>query len=1316
MPFPQSPLDVLVELGLGGTWTNITSDVLVRDGIDISRGGRDESPRVDPSTCTLTVKNQGGKFSPRNPLGPLYGQIGRNTPLRVSVNTGPAFLATTGTTSSDNGASTPDAAALDITGDIDIRFEATLANWSAAGSVELCGKGLKNTNQRSWLLMARDGNLHFEWSTDGVSTLQKDSTAPIPAFAHLAVRVTLDVNNGAGGNTLTFYTAPSMAGPWAQLGAPIVTAGTTSIFNSTAPVRVGDGWGDLGFPCSSGAVQRFELHNGIDGTIACSPDFTAQTPGAASFVDSNGLTWTVGNATSISNRRTRFVGEVSSWPARWDVSGKDVYVPLEAAGISRRLGQGAKPLASALRRRVPSYQPLAYWPMEEGTLATHADSPVEGVRPLTASGLNWAQNDTLPSSESLPVLASNNGVLPRMRGEIPSPSGSLTGWSIYWLYRLDQANTSMRTYLRFTSTGTVADWYVQTSGSSGSTIRGLDADGNVVVNQAIGTGSDLFGQWVQVNFSLTQSGGTVNWVVVWEVLGTAAGQSSGSYTGTTGRPTAVLSPPDGFSPELDGMAIGHISAWPAPTTAAYDNANLAWAGETAGSRLLRLTAEESIPLAFQGDSGATERVGPQTPITLLELLDESADADGGMRYEYLPTAALAYRSRATFYNQTPRLALDYAARGEVAPPLEPVDDDQQVRNDITVARREGSSARAVLETGALSINPPPTGVGIYDEQVTLNLFDDSQPEQHAGWRLHLGTADEARYPSVHVNLAAAPQLAQAVTDTDIGDRITIANLPAWMPPGGADLIARGYAETIGVYDWDVTYNCTPASPWTVSGIAPDPAAQPWQTAYTQTFTGGAGGWRLVSSGAGADLGPAPVQLDGGDMAAYASTSVIYEDTTTLPYDPMATYRITATFRTKTAPTSPALARAYAGFTGVRADGTRCNFTGANSVSSQSYAVLRGTVPPATYTTYTGYVHGVVNPGDAGANNDPASPMRMHPDVVAVRPLAYLLNGCTDGEQYLTQFTIEKAKGAPDQVDTDGSIIGANATSTATQLLVHTVPQGNGPLIPWASTAGLAPTGPAAFPIELRTGGEVVRAWDIQPAGWDTFDRTVANGWGTAANGVAWAIPGGAASERSVNGAQGVVTIPGASISTVRFQTLATGIADCEVRVRLSPGQVSTGASIVPAILLRYVDTSNYYRARLHFATGGELYLSITRDTTQLGGTPQLPLSYASGDQFEMRVRLTGHRIQMRVWPTGALEPSIWHNDVTVTASTIATGAVGVTASGFTGNTNTNPAMGFDQFEIVSPQTVTAVRSVNGIAKAQTAGTDVRLATPPITAL
>jgi hypothetical protein len=56
---------------------------------------------------------------------------------------------------------------------------------------------------------------------------------------------------------------------------------------------------------------------------------------------------------------------------------------------------------------------------------------------------------------------------------------------------------------------------------------------------------------------------------------------------------------------------------------------------------------------------------------------------------------------------------------------------------------------------------------------------------------------------------------------EVGDRISISNLPPWVAPGGVDLQVQGYTETIGVYDWTITFNCVPASPWTV-GIADDP--------------------------------------------------------------------------------------------------------------------------------------------------------------------------------------------------------------------------------------------------------------------------------------------------------------------------------------------------------------------------------------------------------------------------------------------------------------------------------------------------------------
>ena len=82
---------VQIEMLVAGSWVDITGYVLVRDdsgNIAVTRGIRDEGSQTDPSTCTLELDNRDGRFSPRNPTGPYYGLIGRNTPIRVSVPDG----------------------------------------------------------------------------------------------------------------------------------------------------------------------------------------------------------------------------------------------------------------------------------------------------------------------------------------------------------------------------------------------------------------------------------------------------------------------------------------------------------------------------------------------------------------------------------------------------------------------------------------------------------------------------------------------------------------------------------------------------------------------------------------------------------------------------------------------------------------------------------------------------------------------------------------------------------------------------------------------------------------------------------------------------------------------------------------------------------------------------------------------------------------------------------------------------------------------------------------------------------------------------
>lgn len=207
----------------------------------------------------------------------------------------------TKTAVSGNYVSTPDAAALDIVGDIDLRADVTLSNWNPGSFRTLLAKYTPSGNQKSYgLAINNTGKVSVFWSSTGANDLESDSTVnPTPATSgRLAVRAVLDVNNGAAGNTATFYTAPTIDGPWTQLGAPVVTVGTTSIFASTAIVELGSdsvGTTDL----LAGTIHAAQILNSA-GAIVAAPTARRLTAGVTSFTDSIGLVWTLhGTGTAV---------------------------------------------------------------------------------------------------------------------------------------------------------------------------------------------------------------------------------------------------------------------------------------------------------------------------------------------------------------------------------------------------------------------------------------------------------------------------------------------------------------------------------------------------------------------------------------------------------------------------------------------------------------------------------------------------------------------------------------------------------------------------------------------------------------------------------------------------------------------------------------------------------------------------------------------------------------------------------------------------------------------------------------------------------
>jgi hypothetical protein len=199
-------------------------------------------------------------------------------------------------------ASTPDHSSLDITSDIDIRIDVTLDDWTDGTLRTLISKYNAGTNNRSWWFrVGTTDGLQLAWSTDGAVATQANATVnpTIPASGRLALRVTMDVNNGAAGRTIRFYTASSIDGSWTQLGTDVVQAGTTSIFSGSAAVEVGSI--DVGTTSRlTGIVHAAEVRSGIGGTIVTNPDFRNLARDTTSFVDSAGRTWTINGDAEIS--------------------------------------------------------------------------------------------------------------------------------------------------------------------------------------------------------------------------------------------------------------------------------------------------------------------------------------------------------------------------------------------------------------------------------------------------------------------------------------------------------------------------------------------------------------------------------------------------------------------------------------------------------------------------------------------------------------------------------------------------------------------------------------------------------------------------------------------------------------------------------------------------------------------------------------------------------------------------------------------------------------------------------------------------------
>lgn len=808
MAFPATPVNVGVFLQLIDGTYDITQYVYVEDGINLSFGRSDEASDAEPASMSLTLNNRDGRFTPRNPNGAYYGKLSRDSVISINTYEGPVAAFTL----VSERLSAPDSVNLSTTGDIDLRWYGDPGN-SGGGDFNLIEKWTATGNQRSYAFTIEGGLMKLYVSSAGTSfdwIATANEFIPI-VMGPVCYRVTADVNNGAGGKTATFYVGPTLSGPWTPVGDAQISAGTTSIFDSTKSVEVT-------IAAGTGRLYGLRIYGSINETsLRAAPDFSLAANNSTSYNDGT-QTWTCAGAALFSRFSGRFYGRVSEWPTTWDLSSVDIRSSIAGAGPLRRLLSSSVE-DSAYRRAVlgSASSLLAYWPMEDGSEISGTEGFVSAIPGF--GGAKYGSNNVTPSADAdsfpaslpLPTLTSGTGSpIARVNG-----STSDNAFTVRFFLKVP-VGAGDSTIVRVQANGSAKyfDVAYNSAGTGSLSITARDED-LVVIGTTAAFVANIEGVPLLISVECSENGANVDFGGVALIPGTSVGTfANSSVASRTLNGCRYVQ----FNPTNDvaSMTFGQLvvqNNLVAPSIFELQAALDAYAGEKTNDRISRLASEEGFSVVMAGEDLQSEpNLERQSPKGIVELLREAANADGGILGESKVSETITYRTRYTAHAQYP-VTIPYTA----IVGLNPTEDDQGTVNEATVSQLFGGTAYREVAYDDTALGQD--FIGRYTQDISLSLFDDLAVQNEAEFRVQKGILDEPRFPNIELDLNGTtirndPALFRAILDLLPGDLVTITLPPSYSgSPDNVRVIVIGIQERIEPFSWSFVLNCIPAAPY-----------------------------------------------------------------------------------------------------------------------------------------------------------------------------------------------------------------------------------------------------------------------------------------------------------------------------------------------------------------------------------------------------------------------------------------------------------------------------------------------------------------------
>jgi hypothetical protein len=822
--FPRRPY---AELYLGGEFRNVATDIRQGTPITINQGRKDEGSKSSPAKCSFTLddgpEHGDGDYNPNNAMGQWYGKLARNTPVRVGLERGE-----------------------------DLFTRANGAGW---------GVGPLGT----WSNATADNSIvgnRGRHSINGTATYRYNNILPADLRmknVDLRVDVAMNINTVHGQPVEPAGLMARGLSGTQYYAARVSIAPSTNLVNVSVHMhndQLSSAVNTVPGLVFSGQTLRIRFQ-ADDNTFRVKVwSATAAEPLNWHIEYSHGDTWGAGwigirsgvaggninvkpitfDYSNLQVRIPRFAGEVSKMVPLSEKDHSNQRTTVEANGIMRRLGQGKRVLDTAFQRYLTGPTPFttyAYWAMDgdqdsnaPGAAIVGGGNPAEFSRGATGA-VKWGE-DAKRLSVDQAVRLTQGGTV----AVTTNPLLYGTSWSVTWTHQLP-TDSKAAAYI-FLSDGA---FFMITLDVGGRVIvdyypagGGPTALYNLVPTTYVGDDN----QWNNMGFSVNNTGAVTDFLLSFEgTEGTT--YAVGIGLAVIGKPVKVAFTAFDTSSSYSVM-VGQVALYPgtlftgAPVLISLVQTALnGYRGEAAGTRFARLLTEEGVPYALVGYPTITQVMGSQSRRTLLELIEECVACDLALLYEPRGSTGLAMRSNRSMVAKAPVLTLDYSA-GHVSDPFRPTDDDQGVVNDVTAKRPLGGEIRAVQTTGPMNVNDPGTddnAIGVYDTTVTINSKADGDLIDVAGWRKHVGTTEDSRFPTLTVNLAApdiiADGLTQDVLDVGMGDGIDVTNLQAARIYDAVRLKVQGYTEIIDTaFRHTITFNTTPASPY--DGATLDSAA------------------------------------------------------------------------------------------------------------------------------------------------------------------------------------------------------------------------------------------------------------------------------------------------------------------------------------------------------------------------------------------------------------------------------------------------------------------------------------------------------------